>query len=181
MPEVLLVEDNPGDACLTSSALSREPHPCHVTVATDGVNALALLRQRCAQGAMPDLILLDLNLPRKDGRAVLRELKGDRVLRKIPVVVFSTSGAPRDIEGCYELGASCYVRKAGNLTDFFAAADAISALWLRSACLPGQQTRAASGSYAAGKARAAGHDHAREAKQQSCEEKRLWPIADCRK
>jgi len=134
-PEVLLVEDNPGDACLASIALNREPHPCHITVATDGVRALTVLHERCGQGMAPDLVLLDLNLPRKDGRAVLRELKRDPGLRKIPVVVFSTSGAPRDIEGCYELGANCYVRKAGNLADFFAAADAISALWLGPACL----------------------------------------------
>ncbi len=138
MPEVLLVEDNPGDACLTSNALAREPHPCHVTVSTDGVKALALLRERCAQGTAPDLMLLDLNLPRKDGRAVLSELKADPLLRKVVVVVFSTSGATRDIESCYELGANCYVRKAGNLSDFLAAVDAISALWLGAACLPGK-------------------------------------------
>lgn len=138
MPEVLLVEDNPGDACLTSSALARAPHPCHITVSTDGVKALALLREQCAQGTAPDLVLLDLNLPRMDGRALLSALKGDPVFRRIPVVVFSTSGAARDIEGCYELGANCYVRKAGNLADFLAAVDAISALWLGPVCLPGK-------------------------------------------
>jgi chemotaxis family two-component system response regulator Rcp1 len=138
MPEVVLVEDNPGDACLTSNALAREPHPCHVTVSTDGVRALALLREQCAQGLAPDLVLLDLNLPRMDGRALLGALKGDPVFRRIPVVVFSTSGAARDIEGCYELGANCYVRKAGNLADFLAAVDAISALWLGPVCLPGK-------------------------------------------
>jgi len=138
-PEVLLVEDNPGDACLTSNALAREPHPCHITVASDGVRALAVLRDRCAQGMAPDLVLLDLNLPRKDGRAVLRELKADPVLRRLVVVVFSTSGAPRDIESCYELGANCYVRKPGNLPDFLAAVDAISALWLGPAYLRGAE------------------------------------------
>ena len=136
MPEVVLVEDNPGDACLTSNALARAPHPCHITVATDGVRALALLREQCGQGLAPDLVLLDLNLPRKDGRLVLREMKEDPVLRRLAVVVFSTSGAVRDIEACYELGANCYVRKAGNLSDFLAAVDAISALWLGPACPP---------------------------------------------
>jgi chemotaxis family two-component system response regulator Rcp1 len=136
-PEILLVEDNPGDACLTSSALNRDSHPCNIILATDGVKALALLRERCDQGKTPDLILLDLNLPRKDGRAVLSEVKADLGLRKIPVVVFSTSGAARDIVICYELGANCYVRKAGNLADFLTAAEAISALWLGPACLPG--------------------------------------------
>jgi CheY-like chemotaxis protein len=143
MPEVLLVEDNPGDACLTSSALNRDPHPCQITLATDGVKALAILRERCDGGSTPDLVLLDLNLPRKDGRAVLSEVKSDPVLRKIPVVVFSTSGAPRDIVGCYDLGANCYVRKPGNLAEFLAAADAISTLWLGPACLPGNPEKLA--------------------------------------
>ncbi len=141
MPEVVLVEDNPGDACLTSDALNRDPHPCHITLAVDGVKALALLREQCAQGMPPDLVLLDLNLPRKDGRAVLREMKADPVLRKLAVVVFSTSGAPRDIESCYELGANCYIRKAGNLSGFLAAVEAISALWLGLACRPLEASR----------------------------------------
>ena len=141
MPEILLVEDNPGDACLTSNALAREPHPCHVTVATDGVRALALLRDQCAQDTAPDLVLLDLNLPRKDGRAALKEMKADPVLRKVPVIVFSTSGASRDINRCYELGANCYVRKPGNLADFLTAIRAMSAFWFGAAYLPGKEER----------------------------------------
>ncbi|MGA2904028.1 MAG: response regulator [Candidatus Korobacteraceae bacterium] len=134
--EILLVEDNPGDAYLVCDVLNHSPQPCHVAVAVDGLKAIDFLRQHDSDDTVPDLVLLDLNLPLKDGRAVLSELKGDADLRRIPVVVFSSSDAASDVERCYELGANCYVRKPGNLVEFVSAVEAMSRFWFGPATLP---------------------------------------------
>jgi two-component system response regulator len=102
------------------------------------VQAIAFLRRegKFANALLPDLVILDLNLPKKDGRAVLAEVKADPVLRKIPIAIFSTSEARRDIVGSYELGANCYVSKPGNLRDFISAVTSIREFWFGMARLP---------------------------------------------
>jgi len=133
--EILIVDDNPADIDLLREALAHCPRPSQVSSAADGVEALALLvGERTPAG--PDLIVLDLNLPRKDGRAVLAEVKSHPVLRRTPVVVFSTSRAQRDILGCYELGANSYVSKPGDLEGFLAAVTSIERFWFDCARLP---------------------------------------------
>ena len=112
--EVLLVEDNPGDANLTRETFEANRLLLHLQVAVDGVQALEILRS----GYRPDLVLLDLNLPRKGGHEVLREMKEDDELKRIPVVVLTSSEAERDIEQSYALGASCYVTKPVDLEAF---------------------------------------------------------------
>src|SRR6266704_2670114 len=108
--EVLLVEDNPGDVRLTMEVLKEEKMLLNVSVVGDGEEALAFLRKedKYASAAQPDLILLDLNLPKKDGREVLAEIKGDPSLKRIPVVVLTTSQADSDRNRSYELHANCY-------------------------------------------------------------------------
>jgi len=116
--DILLVEDNPADVRLTCEALRGARFPCRVHVATDGVEAVDFLRCRgkFADAPRPQLILLDLNLPKKDGHAVLREIKADDSLRRIPVVVLTTSQAEADVMAAYDLHANAYVRKAVGLT-----------------------------------------------------------------
>jgi len=120
VPEVLLVDDNPADAALAREALEQSPYPCRVRETVNGDEALALLRRqgRFADSALPDVVILDLNLPKRSGEVVLSELRSDPSLRQIPVVVFSTSRSNRDIVRCYQLGANCYLSKPGNLKDF---------------------------------------------------------------
>ena len=130
---VLLVEDNPGDVDLVLDALRDSQLAPRVTVAVDGVDALAQLR---AGSDLPDLILMDLNLPKKDGRAVLREMKADARLRQIPIVMLSSSAAERDVADTYELGANCFVTKPADVDDFFAAVRAIEQFWLKLVKLP---------------------------------------------
>src|SRR5690348_16930333 len=109
--EILLVEDNPADVRLTVEALKDSRIRNHLHVARDGVEALELLRPKTGAGVKPDLILLDLNLPRKDGREVLSELKQDDALRHIPVVVLTTSQAELDVLRSYRLHANAFVTK----------------------------------------------------------------------
>jgi CheY-like chemotaxis protein len=111
--EVLLVEDDPGDVLMVREALSDHEHSNHLTVVSDGEQAMDLLHRRgaFADALRPDIVLLDLNLPRKDGYEVLAEIKGDEDLRRIPVVVLTTSEAERDILRSYELYANAYVTK----------------------------------------------------------------------
>ncbi|RYE94563.1 MAG: response regulator [Myxococcales bacterium] len=130
---LLLVDDNPGDVDLVLEVLKGSDLPLQVTVAVDGVEALERLR---APGELPDLMILDLNLPRKDGRVVLREMKADARLRRIPVVVLSSSEADRDLGEVYDLQANCFVTKPPDLDDFFAAVRGIEHFWLRLAKLP---------------------------------------------
>ncbi len=136
--EILLVEDNPGDARLTQEALREGKIRNNLHHAKDGVEALAFLRREgaYANAPTPDLILLDLNLPRKDGRQVLGEMKVDPRLRLIPVVVLTTSEAEKDIVKSYELHANCYNTKPVDLDKFIEIVRAIENFWLAVVTLP---------------------------------------------
>jgi two-component system, chemotaxis family, response regulator Rcp1 len=136
--EVLLVEDNPGDVRLTREALKDGKVSNNLSVAKDGVEALRFLRREgeYAGAPRPDVVLLDLNLPRKDGREVLQEMKQDRSLRTIPVVVLTSSDAERDIVGAYELQANCYITKPVDLDQFITAVKSIEDFWFSIVKLP---------------------------------------------
>jgi two-component system, chemotaxis family, response regulator Rcp1 len=136
--EILMVEDNPDDVDLTVEALKENGFADHLQVVEDGVQALAYLRECGTPGGapMPDLILLDLNLPRKTGLEVLAAIKQDPRLRQIPVVVLTTSAAESDIARSYELAANCFVTKPVDLDEFFSVVGAIDRFWRRVASLP---------------------------------------------
>ena len=129
---ILLVEDNPGDVRLTQEALKDSKMLNNLSVVADGVEAMAYLRQEreYAAAARPDLILLDLNLPKKDGREVLEEIKSDPALRCIPVVILTTSKAEQDILRAYDLHANCYVTKPVDLEQFITVVQSIEEFWL---------------------------------------------------
>ena len=137
---VLLVEDNPGDARLTMEAFREAKVRNDVRVVTDGVEALAFLRRedKYANAPRPDLILLDLNLPRKDGREVLEEIKSDENLRRIPVAILTTSRAERDILSSYDLHANCFVSKPVDFEEFIRVVRGIEDFWLSIVKLPMQ-------------------------------------------
>lgn len=137
-PEILLVDDNPADLDLTREVLAKSARPSHVSSVEDGEQGLAFLHRqgRYADVPRPDLVVLDLNLPRRDGRLVLAEVKSDPGLRTIPVVVFTTSCSRQDITRSYELGANCYISKLGSLQDFFSAIRSIEEFWFGHATLP---------------------------------------------
>jgi two-component system, chemotaxis family, response regulator Rcp1 len=141
MPQVLLVDDNPADIDLASDALAHCRCPHQISAVTDGEQALAFLHGQgeYAGRPRPDLLLLDLNLPRKDGRAVLAEVKADPALRRMPVVILSTSQAQQDIAHSYDLGANSYVCKPGNLHDYIEAIHSIGEFWFGYACLPHEE------------------------------------------
>ena len=136
--QILLVEDNGGDERLIREALHMSGNGHHLSVVGDGVAALAFLRHqgRHAAAPHPDLILLDLNLPRMDGREVLRAVKADETLRRIPVVVLTTSSNRQDIESSYGLRANAVVTKSIDLDAFMAAVQAIEKFWFGAAALP---------------------------------------------
>lgn len=136
--EILLVEDNPGDVKLTIEALKEAKVLNTLHVAVDGVEALAFLRRegRFADRPRPDLIFLDLNLPRKDGREVLSEIKQDISLRRIPVVVLTTSQAEQDILRSYDLHANCYITKPVDLDQFIEVVKTVEGFWLTVVKLP---------------------------------------------
>ena len=136
--EVLLVEDNPGDVRLTMEAMRESKVIVNLSVAPDGEEALAFLRRLGPHlGApRPDLILLDLNLPRKDGREVLAEIKADADLRRIPVVVLTTSSAEADIVKSYNLHANCYITKPVDFKQFMTVVRSIEDFWLTVVRLP---------------------------------------------
>jgi CheY-like chemotaxis protein len=129
--EILLVEDNPGDVRLTVEAFKEGKICNHLSVVRDGVDALAFLRREgpFADAPRPDLILLDLNLPRKNGRDVLSEIKEEEDLKQIPVVVLTTSNAERDIVGTRELHASCYINKPVDFGQFVTVVKVVEDLW----------------------------------------------------
>lgn len=139
--EILLVEDSPGDARLTKEALKDSKVANHITVAEDGIEAMALLRREgeYAEAVRPDLILLDLNLPRKDGRQVLAELKADEGLRSIPVIILTTSQAEEDIIRTYNLHANCYITKPVDLDQFLKVVRTIEDFWLSIVKLPSRR------------------------------------------
>jgi CheY-like chemotaxis protein len=129
---ILLVEDNPGDVRLTMEALKESRFPNTLHVATDGVEALDYLHTM----APPDLILLDLNLPRRSGREVLMEIKADPELRRIPVMVLSTSRSEADVQFSYDHHANCYIQKPMELDRFFDTVRSIEQFWCSVASLP---------------------------------------------
>lgn len=135
---VLLVEDNPGDVRLTREALSEGGRQIRLNVVNDGLEAMRYLRREGAYSGAgrPNLILLDLNLPKKDGREVLSEIKADKDLRLIPVVVMTTSDAPPDIRRAYDLHANCYVTKPADFGDFVTLVRSIETFWLSVAKVP---------------------------------------------
>lgn len=139
--KILLVEDNPGDVRLTMEVLKEGKMLTHVSVVGDGVEALAYLRRqgKHADAARPDLVLLDLNLPKKDGREVLAEIKRDADLRRIPVVVLTTSSAEQDIVRAYDLHANCYINKPVDLEEFVKVVKLIEAFWFTAAKLPSNE------------------------------------------
>jgi CheY-like chemotaxis protein len=136
--EVLLVEDNPGDVLLTREALRDGKVHTRLNVVTDGEQALAYLRRQppFENAQRPDLILLDLNLPRKNGQEVLAEIKGDEFFRRIPVVVLTSSQAEQDILKSYDLRANCYITKPVNLDQFIRVVHSIEEFWLTVVKLP---------------------------------------------
>jgi len=136
--EVLLIEDNPGDVRLTMEALRDAKLHNKLSVVNDGVEAMSFLRREgsYSQSPRPDLILLDLNLPRKDGREVLEEIKHDEDLRRIPVVILTTSNDERDILESYNLHANCYITKPVDLKQFMAIVKSIQSFWFSIVKLP---------------------------------------------
>jgi two-component system, chemotaxis family, response regulator Rcp1 len=137
-PLMLLVEDNAGDVRLTREALREGNLAVELTAVADGEQALAYLRGEGehAGARRPDVILLDLNLPKKNGLEVLEEIKADPGLRRLPVIMLTTSASARDVAACYDRGVNCYVVKPLDLDDFTRLVQAINSFWLEVARLP---------------------------------------------
>jgi len=136
--EILLVEDNPGDVRLTIETFREGKIANRIDTVEDGVEAMAYLRRegKYAKAGRPDLILLDLNLPRKDGREVLEEVKRDEGLRSIPIVVLTTSRSEEDVVKSYNLHANCYISKPVDLNQFIKVVTSIEDFWLSVVRLP---------------------------------------------
>jgi two-component system, chemotaxis family, response regulator Rcp1 len=136
--EILLVEDNPGDVRLTQEALKEDKILNNLHIAKDGIEAISFLRREgiYADAVRPDLILLDLNLPKKDGREVLMDIKNDEELRRIPVVVLTTSRTEEDIVRTYDCHANCYITKPVDFEQFINVIKSIENFWLSVVKLP---------------------------------------------
>lgn len=136
--EILMVEDNPGDVRLTMEALKEGKVRNHMHIAADGEEAMRFLRRQepYGQAPRPDLVLLDLNLPKKNGREVLAEIKRDADLKRIPVVILTVSKAEQDILKSYNLHANCYITKPVNLDQFLTVVKSIENFWLTVVMLP---------------------------------------------
>jgi chemotaxis family two-component system response regulator Rcp1 len=136
--EILLIEDSPGDVRLTMEALKEAKVLNNLSVAGDGIEAMAFLKREGAhaKAPRPDVILLDLNLPKKDGREVLAEIKADANLRRIPVVVLTTSRDEQDIISAYDLHANCYITKPVDFKKFLEVVQSIEDFWLTVVKLP---------------------------------------------
>ena len=141
--EILLVEDNLGDVRLAIEAFKEGKVSNRLSVVEDGVEAMAFLRKegKYADAPRPDLILLDLNLPRKDGRELLAEIKVDKDLKRIPVVILTISTAEEDILKTYNLNGNCYINKPVDLEKFFAVVKSIETFWLTIVTLPPGELR----------------------------------------
>jgi CheY-like chemotaxis protein len=139
--EILMVEDNPADARLAVEAMKEAKIGNHMTVVADGEEALDFLRRRgrYANAPTPDLVLLDLNLPRKDGREVLAEIKSDPRLKRIPVVVLTTSRAEADVLKAYDLHANCFITKPVEADELLGIVRTIDQFWLSVVKLPGEE------------------------------------------
>ena len=135
---ILLVEDNPGDAELAREALENSKFINQLHVAEDGVQAMAFLHRQepYTDAPRPDIILLDLNLPKKDGREVLAEIKSDEKLKTIPVVILTSSKADEDVIRSYELHANCYITKPLDISRFFDVVKNIKEFWMSIVVLP---------------------------------------------
>ena len=138
---VLLVEDSPGDVRLTQEAFRNADESIKLHVTTDGVEAMAFLRHERGhtRAPRPDIILLDLNLPKMDGREVLAHIKSDENLKTIPTVILTTSEAEADVLKCYQLQANCYLSKPVQLSAFEGLVKGINEFWLKKARLPPHQ------------------------------------------
>ena len=138
---ILLVEDNPGDVRLIQESMKENKLRNDLSIVGDGMEAMAFLRRegRYASAPRPDLILLDLNLPRKDGRELLAEIKQDPELNRIPVVILTSSTAEQDILRSYNLQANCYIVKPIDLDQFVEVVKAIEDFWLAIVKLPGHE------------------------------------------
>lgn len=139
---ILLVEDNPGDVELTQDALRRSKVATRVSVVNDGDDAMEYLRRQNSyqDESIPDLVLLDLNLPKKDGMEVLKEMREDPCLRHIPVVILTTSEAERDILASYKLGANCFISKPVDLNEFRKVVESIDDFWFTIVKLPNKSS-----------------------------------------
>ncbi len=137
---ILLVEDNKADIRLVEEALKNSTISHRIIIVRDGVDAMAYLRRTgdYQEAIRPDLIILDLNLPKKDGREVLAEIKVDPQLKRIPVIVLTTSRNEDDVDRSYELNANCYITKSRNLSQLFAIVKRIEEFWLETVTLPSQ-------------------------------------------
>jgi two-component system, chemotaxis family, response regulator Rcp1 len=135
---LLLIEDNPADVDLTRDSFAQANSLLEIEVASDGVQAMSYLNRenQYHDAARPRLILLDLNLPRLDGREVLREVKANEHLRRIPVIVWSSSRAAADVSDCYDLGANCYLVKPLDLRAYQDVINTVERFWIGTACLP---------------------------------------------
>lgn len=141
--EILLIEDSPDDVLLMREALRGGRMANHLHVVVNGEEAMDYLRRRgrFGEAIRPDFILLDLNLPRKDGREVLTEIKADPELKNIPVVVFTTSNSEEDILKSYSLHANCFIQKPMGWSQFLETVRSIESFWLNTAKLPPRQDR----------------------------------------
>ncbi len=139
--EILLVEDNPGDVRLAKEGLKESKITNNLHVVDDGVDAIDFLHKegKYADAVTPDLILLDLNLPRKDGREVLAEIKADENLRRIPIVILTTSKAEEDVIKSYNLHANCYVAKPVDLDQFVKIVKSVNNFWFEMVTLPTEE------------------------------------------
>lgn len=135
--QILLVEDNPADVRLIREALRHAEASYSLSVVDDGEKAIDFLRDR-APGSFPDLVLLDLNLPRKSGAEVLVEIKGDRRLKRIPVVILTSSRSESDVNTAYDSGANSYLRKPADLDHLYSLANVFAQYWLNWVILPTQ-------------------------------------------
>lgn len=136
--EILLIEDNPGDIRLTVEAFKESKIPNILNITEDGIEAIKYLKKKgkFKDKPFPDIIILDLNLPKKDGREVLAEIKEDKIIKHIPVVVFTTSQAEADIFKCYELHANCYISKPLNMIQFVKIVKSVENFWFSIVKLP---------------------------------------------
>lgn len=139
--DILLVEDDPGDVELTREGLREATMLVNLHVVDDGEKALKFLRKEppYAEAVRPDIVLLDLNMPRKDGKEALREIKGDPALRSIPVVVLTTSEAEADIAACYDLGVNCYITKPISFAAFTKVVAMIEEFWFTIVRMPAKE------------------------------------------
>lgn len=138
--DILLVEDNGGDIRLTQEALKESAIATRLHVVRDGLQAMQYLRREppFEDAGVPDIILLDLNLPRRDGRQVLNDIKSDPRLQHIPVLVLSSSRAPQDVMEVYRMHGNCYLAKPADLLQYFAVIHSVTGFWLQTALLPPQ-------------------------------------------